>query len=166
MSSEVVGEGQVDVCAVCGGIWLDWFDGEIREVASRVVQQGVVGRPSGPDSLRNEARAIGACPRCARHMASERYVAKTVEPGPRRHVREEIVTGAEVLRCEDCAGAFLSRTTLEILAALPVPGRPPEVERPETPAPEGASPSEPSQDEPPPGRLARALRAIFGRGGP
>ena len=109
MSVERVGEGDVDVCAACGGVWLDWFDGEPREMVTRVVEGGVVGRPSAPDALRAEARAIGACPRCGTQLVSERYA----------------TADAVLLRCESCAGSFVSRTAAEALAALAPEESPP-----------------------------------------
>ncbi len=123
MSIETVGESDVDVCGVCGGVWIDWFDGEIRAVASEMIAQGIVGRPSSPDTLRNEARAIGACPRCTRQLAPERY---TIEKKP----GITMGTGAELLRCEECAGVFVSRTAAETLATLPSDEAPPPSEQP------------------------------------
>ncbi len=129
MSGESVGDAEVDVCAACGGVWVDWFDGEVREVAERVVRGGVSGRPSDPEAIRAEARAIGACPRCLRQLASERYVAKSVVTGNTGPTKTTTETGAVLLRCEECASAFVSRTALEVLASLPADEEPPMSER-------------------------------------
>jgi Zn-finger nucleic acid-binding protein len=119
MSAEQVGEAEVDVCGVCGGVWLDWFDGEPRLLATKIVSSGVVGRPSAPESLRNEPRALGACPRCTRQLVAERY---TIDNAPGA---KGTATGAELLRCEECAGVFVSRTAAETLATLPADDPPP-----------------------------------------
>lgn len=130
MSNEAVrGDTEIDVCGSCGGLWLDWFDGEPRQVASEIVSQNIVGRPSAPDAIRNEARAIGACPRCAKQLVSERY---TFE---RKKGDAPVVTDAQMMRCEDCAGVFVSRTAAEALAALPADEPPPPSDKPR---PEGS----------------------------
>lgn len=119
MSVEQVEGGDIDVCGACGGVWLDWFDGEPRAIATKVVEAGVVGRPSSPDSLRAQERAIGACPRCTTQLVSER------------------LADARVLRCESCAGSFVSREAAETLAALPADEPPPPSEGPRPIAPGG-----------------------------
>jgi Zn-finger nucleic acid-binding protein len=153
MSIETVGGTDVDVCAACGGVWVDWFGGEFREIASGIVAGGVTGRASDPGSVRNEARAIGACPRCSRQLVSERYVVKTLGASARGPKRRATDTGAELRRCEDCAGAFLSRTSVEVLAAL-------------TPDPAAAPRSEPQRAAAasPLDRLGAALRGLFSKG--
>jgi Zn-finger nucleic acid-binding protein len=156
MTGQSVGDAEVDVCGACGGIWVDWFDGEVREVASRVAESGVAtsGRASDPGMSHNEAHAIGACPRCTRQLVAERYVAKTIVTGAKGHKRTETVTGAELMRCEDCSGAFVSRTSLEVLASLS-----PEIEEP--PASDKPSAAEPMLWD----RLAAIVRGLLGRGG-
>jgi Zn-finger nucleic acid-binding protein len=153
MSRETVAGADVDVCAACGGLWVDWFDGEVRAVAVRALKDGVTGRPSAAGTVRNEARAIGACPRCTRHLVSERYVMRTLDARAGRSVRGERDTGAELLRCEDCAGVFVSRTSVEVLASLPT-----EVEEPPRAAPPDSTPPLPLTP------LGRLVRALFGRG--
>lgn len=111
MTIEGLDGADVDVCNACGGIWIDWFDGEIRAVARETLAKDLVGRPSASDA-RNEARAVGACPRCTRQLVHERYVVRA-EPAA-------IATGAELLRCEECAGAFVSRDSAALLATLPL----------------------------------------------
>jgi Zn-finger nucleic acid-binding protein len=132
MSIEQIAEAEVDVCNACGGMWVDWFDGEVRKVATQVLATEPVraSRPSAPtSSLRNEAVATGACPRCTRQLAIERYVVKVDVPGvgqvssARTSVSQ--TTGADLLRCEDCAGVFVPRTSATLLATLPPDDAPP-----------------------------------------
>ena len=52
---------------------------------------------------------------------AERYLVKT------QYVEGQSTqeTGADLLRCEECAGAFVSRTAAETLATLPAADEPP-----------------------------------------
>ena len=125
MTVEVLAEAEVDVCGACGGMWVDWFDGEVKRVATEVLHGELAraSRPSAPtSSLRNEAFATGACPRCSRQLAVERYVVKADvgragQGGERTSVSQ--TTGADLLRCEECAGVFVPRTSAGLLATLP-----------------------------------------------
>lgn len=122
MQLEALEACDVDVCGACGGVWIDWFDGEIRAVTSEALSgEPRELRPSDPDSLRNETRAMGACPRCTRQLVAERYLVKT------QYIEGQSTqeTGADLLRCEECAGAFVSRTAAETLATLPAAEEPP-----------------------------------------
>ena len=80
-----VGDAIIDVCPACGGIWVDWFDGDSwRWCAAR------------PGEGRAHPRAAGssACPRCRRPLASERYRRAGGDPalrGLRGRVRAAIV---------------------------------------------------------------------------
>ena len=105
MATEVVGEAEVDVCTTCGGMWVDWFDGEVKQVATSVLRGEAVRasrQPPSSSSLRSENLATGACPRCTRQLAVERYVVR-VDVGPRGAERTSVstTTGADLLRCED-----------------------------------------------------------------
>lgn len=123
MAAEAIGEAEVDVCTACGGMWVDWFDGEVRQVATTVLagEAARASRETPPtSSLRNENLATGACPRCMRQLAVERYVVR-VDVGPRAASRTSVstTTGADLLRCEECAGVFVPRTSAALLATLP-----------------------------------------------
>ncbi|NUQ77906.1 MAG: zf-TFIIB domain-containing protein [Polyangiaceae bacterium] len=88
----------VDVCRECAGIWVDWFDGDLTGVARDVAE--------GPPSSK---RATGAtitpsCPRCRRPLHEERY-------------RDGSAT---ILRCSECAGAFVPRASAEAIATFSV----------------------------------------------
>jgi Zn-finger nucleic acid-binding protein len=89
----------IDVCEACLGAWIDWFDGDLRAVAADAIL--LAPRPTLDRPSRNEVVAIGACPRCTRQLVPQRY---------------ERATGVELLRCEDCMGAFLSRPNAEALS--------------------------------------------------
>lgn len=114
MTQHALEECEVDVCSACGGIWIDWFDGEIRRVTAEALQAAPPPPKSAADRpSRNEAVAIGACPRCTRQLAAERYKL------------DEQPTGADLLRCEDCLGVFVSKSSGELLATLPEDDEPP-----------------------------------------
>ena len=122
MTVEVLEEAEVDVCASCGGMWVDWFDGEVKRVATEVLkgETARVSRPSAPSSsLRSDAYATGACPRCTRQLAIERYVVKADVGRGGDRTSIATATGADLLRCEECAGVFVPRTSAALLATLP-----------------------------------------------
>lgn len=134
MTAHHISEAEVDVCNACGGMWVDWFDGEVKKVATEVLagETERLSRPTPPtSSLRAEAVATGACPRCTRQLAIERYVVKT----ERKEGDETKVlvtqTGADLLRCEECAGVFVPRASATLLATLPPDEVPPSSARPE-----------------------------------
>jgi hypothetical protein len=123
-------KAEVDFCDACGGMWIDWFDGEVRAVATETLRISDPGpAPAGSEpkvataTPRNEATAVGACPRCSptRQLAAERY-AMTAEVASRRvDGRISMVagmTGAELLRCEECLGSFVSRASADVLSWL------------------------------------------------
>jgi hypothetical protein len=133
-------DSEVDVCDACGGLWIDWFDGEVRLVATEALRQkdaaprsdggkpsekpkeaepSARSTPSGPP--RNEAQAVGACPRCTRQLVAERYMLKAEIASRRVEGKTSVVpapTGAELLRCEECMGSFVARPSAEVLSWL------------------------------------------------
>jgi hypothetical protein len=124
MTIEDLAGAEVDVCTSCGGVWVDWFDGEIKRVATAVIasEPQRISRPSAAtSSLRNEAIATGACPRCTRQLVVERYVVKADVQSNSGETRTSVsqITGADLLRCEDCAGVFVPRASAELLSTLP-----------------------------------------------
>jgi hypothetical protein len=90
----------VDVCRECAGIWVDWFDGDLARVARDA------GANTKPPSARGPvAKSITpSCPRCRRPLHEERY-------------RDG---AAVVLRCSECAGAFVPRASAQVIASLSV----------------------------------------------
>jgi Zn-finger nucleic acid-binding protein len=99
-----VGDAVIDVCPACGGIWVDWFDGELVEM--------VRGAPPASSAPLSERGGRHECPRCQRPLASERY----------------LESNAEILRCADCAGAYVPRGSAQAVARYD----------PESPPPAGA----------------------------
>jgi hypothetical protein len=88
----------VDVCPACAGLWIDWFDGDPSTLAREIA-------PLDPAPAPVDAASGAACPRCNHGLVEERYAGS----GPR------------VLRCGDCAGAFVPRASYDELAALAPP---------------------------------------------
>jgi Zn-finger nucleic acid-binding protein len=97
-----VGDAVIDVCAQCGGIWVDWFDGDlVTMVRGAPWDRGarlpvVAAEGPGPQG------AAPSCPRCRRPLEDERY----------------LESWAEILRCGDCAGAFVPRVSVSTLVTL------------------------------------------------
>jgi Zn-finger nucleic acid-binding protein len=89
-----VGEAIIDVCPTCAGIWVDWFDGELE-----VMVKGADAAPRGED---REAQGACACPRCGRALDPEVYLG----------------SGVPILRCGECAGAFVSYASASALIKL------------------------------------------------
>jgi len=100
-------ETTIDVCEACLGAWVDWFDGDLRGVAAEALLHPV--SPTAERPSRNEVLAVGACPRCTRQLVAQRY---------------EVAPSVELLRCEECLGAFLSRPNAEALSWLKEPTKP------------------------------------------
>ncbi len=90
---------ELELCTRCGGIFLDFLDGEPGNISRRLVEQ-----PLETDARQAEqqdpAAATGVCPVCRLQM----------EPG---HYLEQ---GPLVLRCPGCAGMFASREQVQALA--------------------------------------------------
>ncbi|MCC6558725.1 MAG: zf-TFIIB domain-containing protein [Polyangiaceae bacterium] len=105
LEPQPVDASTVDLCPSCGGVWIDWFDGELRAMAKEATR--AAPRPEGESGAAGDS----ACPRCRAALQPERYLG----------------TPAAVLRCGDCAGAFVPRESLptllrvEILAGEPAP---------------------------------------------
>lgn len=89
----------VDRCPDCGGLWIDWFDGEISQIATRARN---LAQPA--PLLRDGSNC---CPDCRSALSAARY--------------PDAEGGAEVLRCGACAGAFVPRGSLELVIALGPP---------------------------------------------
>lgn len=133
---------EVDVCSSCQGLWIDWFDGELRAIATETLrveseggEEASIKEPRRPS--RNEPAAVGACPRCSRQLITERYSLPKPKAEPTEDKAPE--TDCVLLRCEECMGSFVSRPSAEVLSWL---------------ADESAS------DEPPPSRAEATLRPL------
>jgi hypothetical protein len=121
MTAEALGDAEVDVCSGCGGMWVDWFDGEVRAISAEVLagETARTSRPSAPtSSLRNEVVATGACPRCTRQLVAERYTLPDSRTPEAPVTGLAVATDAVLLRCEDCLGVFVPRASAALLASL------------------------------------------------
>lgn len=100
------GDSLVDICRQCRGIFLDWHDGEPRDLVRHVVSPlGVIDLGAEPAPLK------GACPRCSVPFHVELFESR----GPWVH------------RCEGCQGVYIDQLSAELLASTSTP----EVESPE-----------------------------------
>jgi len=103
---------ELDECEACEGLWLDWFDGEVGAVAvEHEAARLARGAPLlGPSSRPSAAPSSGskACPRCSRALAVELYRFSDAK-------ESELITGVELLRCPECAGAFVPRGSAHLL---------------------------------------------------
>lgn len=101
---------ELDVCDACEGVWIDWFEGEVHAVAAEheaaQLDRGTPppARPSAPPS------GSRTCPRCSRSLTVELY--RFADAKDDEH---ELVAGVDVLRCAECAGAFVSRSSAHLL---------------------------------------------------
>jgi Zn-finger nucleic acid-binding protein len=77
----------VDICGECGGVWIDWMDGDLGQVSKKVaVPRARVSEAEGGD---------GGCPVCATPLQVER------------------VGSVSIQRCGECAGAWLSASAVD-----------------------------------------------------
>lgn len=109
MRCEAVPSAEIDVCDACGGLWVDWFDGEVHTLAAEA-EAARIDRGVPPPGLAATARGGGtsACPRCLRVLETELYRFTDASEG-------ELVTGVELLRCSECAGSFVPRGSAHLL---------------------------------------------------
>lgn len=96
------------VCDACGGTWIDWFDGEVQAIA---VEQEAARASRGtplPGRSGDTPGGTGACPRCTRPLVPElsRFPDAT---------DDDPLTGVDLLRCPECAGAFVPRGSAHLL---------------------------------------------------
>ena len=148
---------EVDVCDACGGMWLDWFDGELRALATETlrISSPDLGAAIAAESRKSsEPEALGACPRDNKMLVAERFVMTADVPRDGHTSRVPgRPTGAELLRCEECMGAFVSRPSAEVLAFLDQSDEPPPSQAPS------------SRAKPLPwARLIRSIKAWLGKG--
>jgi Zn-finger nucleic acid-binding protein len=117
MRAEAVVSAEIDVCDACEGLWVDWFDGEIQTLAaeaeaaridrgSPLPHQRPVLSPA-PPSVDVDA-PLGACPRCTKSLFAERYRFADASG-------DELVADVDLLRCPECAGSFVPRSSAHLL---------------------------------------------------
>ncbi len=98
MSERPSDTASVDVCDDCGGVFVEWFDGEVSAALSGAAI------PASPLAVR--ASGDGNCPSCRVPLSSMPY------PDP---------SGVVVARCGQCAGTFVPRASFDAIVALGAP---------------------------------------------
>ncbi|HEY8072911.1 MAG TPA: hypothetical protein VIF62_02345, partial [Labilithrix sp.] len=107
---ELTPSAEVDVCDACGGMWVDWFDGDVHTLA---VETEIARRASDPGAVPlalGEKPEPKTCPRCSQMLSAELH-----RFADARDHEAELVAGVEVYRCSECAGAFVPRGSAHLL---------------------------------------------------
>jgi Zn-finger nucleic acid-binding protein len=92
-------KAEADACAKCGGIFLEFFDGEPAAISRAMVGRDELHRSGGAQA--GELR----CPDCACAMVRKAYLG----------------VGPELARCEQCLAVFLAPDEVALLANLALP---------------------------------------------
>jgi Zn-finger nucleic acid-binding protein len=108
MRRDATASAELEVCDACEGLWVDWFDGEVHTVAVEAEAARVERGTPLPSRPGERSTGTGVCPRCSRPLVSELY-----RFGDARD--DELITGVELLRCAECAGAFVPRGSAHLL---------------------------------------------------
>lgn len=100
----------VDVCDGCGGLWIDWFDGEIQALAVEAEVARLDRRPQLPAPRTTDELRPGSstCPRCMQPLVPELHRFEDATD-------DELVNGVELLRCTECVGSFVPRPSVHLL---------------------------------------------------
>ena len=108
MRTEPTSASQTQVCDGCDGLWIDWFEGEVSAIA--VEREAARVERGMPPPGRTIAQAAGtrACPDCARALVAELYRFADATD-------DDLIAGVELLRCPECAGAFVPRGSAHLL---------------------------------------------------
>lgn len=117
MRREATTSAEVEVCDACEGLWIGWFDGEVHTLAIEA-ETARLDHGTPPPSRPNEpSSGSRTCPQCSRPLALELYRFADARD-------DDLITGVEVLRCADCAGAFVPRGSAHLLLDRVREGRP------------------------------------------
>lgn len=108
MRRESLGTTEVDVCDACEGLWVDWFDGEVGAVAVEAEAARLDRGTPPPSRPRASASGPRTCPRCRRALVAELHRFSDAR-------ESELIDGVDLLRCADCAGAFVPRGSAHLL---------------------------------------------------
>ncbi|MDF2697730.1 MAG: hypothetical protein K0S65_6113 [Labilithrix sp.] len=111
MRCEAVPSAEIDVCDVCGGLWVDWFDGEVHTLAAEAeAARAERGErpPIGVNAAGSSSSASRSCPRCHHGLGLELHRFHDARD-------DELVNGVELFRCPECAGSFVPRPSVRLL---------------------------------------------------
>ena len=108
MHTENTSSAEVDICDACGGMWVDWFDGDVHAIAVETEAARVERGTALPPPALDAAAAPKRCPRCSQVLSAELYRFADAK-------EDELVTGVEIHRCADCLGAFVPRGSAHLL---------------------------------------------------
>ncbi len=97
MEERSTAEALIDVCQQCGGVYLDWFDGE-----PHLALAGWAPSARTPNPVQ---RLSGHCPKCGGGFEGE----------------ELLGTGSMVFRCTGCAGFFATEAAAKMIAGYTEP---------------------------------------------
>lgn len=107
LRAEVVPSAKVEACDTCGGVWVDWFDGDVRTLAVEA-EAARLARGDRPSLVPAGTEGSGDCPRCQARLGNE--VVRFADA-----LEAELVGGVEILRCAECAGCFVPRSSAHLL---------------------------------------------------
>lgn len=108
MRREILTSAELEVCDACEGVWVDWFDGDVSTVAVEAEAARLdcgTPLPNRPSSPNTGSRT---CPRCQHALVPELYRFSDAK-------HDDLIGGVELLRCADCAGAFVPRGSAHLL---------------------------------------------------
>ena len=108
MRREIMPSAELEVCDACEGLWIDWFDGDVSTVAVEAEAARVDRGTPLPKRAVPPVAGSRACPRCQHGLAAELYRFSDAK-------HDDLIGGVEVLRCSDCAGAFVPRASAHLL---------------------------------------------------
>ena len=82
----------IDQCGTCAGLWVDWFDGPLHEACASALRELGWRAPVEPSGR------LATCPRCRVALDSESRDSRAL------------------MRCPECAGAWMSREEARSIA--------------------------------------------------
>jgi Zn-finger nucleic acid-binding protein len=108
MRRETTTSAEVEVCDACEGLWVDWFDGAVSTVAMEAEAARLERGTPPPSRPAQPTTGSRTCPRCQRALVGELLRFSDAK-------YDDLIDGVELLRCADCAGAFVPRGSAHLL---------------------------------------------------